>query len=577
MITMRRFLRVQHLVTVTAVAAVLVVLLTEDELPCSPAAPCTPQPAKWLLLGALLAPAAMAYAHRWAAAWAATATALCWAVLEPGPAWWALPPWVLVLVTMLAARRRRSPVDAGAAPGRRSAVEVAHGRRVTVDGARRQPPAPHAFPRVGVPTLALGAAMLLAAGVTGVVVFWRQAAVDRQQDAARIVTGVVEAHPGESAVRVAVPGRDPVMPDVLDSSAYPVGTEVELLVDDGGLAQLRGEPYDLSPWLAVAMIGLGTGIALLARAAQRRRGLRALFAVPQPVRDVRVVDQLGYVHVLVPAADGRTAVEFGINTADAYSSIGGADDETETLPALLYGEPRRGGWCAVEVAGRLHVPVEPVGDTTEVPYDADHGLPREVSDDEEQLVDPEALIDADRTAAPDQPREHRVAPGRAWFTTVVIGLGAALATAELMHLAGVRGWAAAAVVAVVAAAGYEFGWRHQLRPRLRWHAGGVAAVGFRSRVREPWTVDSAAVHDDEGTVILTAGDSVLTVAAPRPWPSWVSQRTPDQLVAALRLARMRAFAGRPLPAVPEITAPARPAVLYLAWAVTVAAALALLA
>ena len=63
----------------------------------------------------------------------------------------------------------------------------------------------------------------------------------------------------------------------------------------------------------------------------------------------------------------------------------------QTLPALLYGEPRRGGWCAVEVDGRLHVPVEPVGDTTEVPYDADHGLPREVSDDEEQLVDPAAL------------------------------------------------------------------------------------------------------------------------------------------------------------------------------------------
>ena len=75
-------------------------------------------------------------------------------------------------------------------------------------------------------------------------------------------------------------------------------------------------------------------------------------------------------------------------------------------------------------------------------------------------------------------------------------------------------------------------------------------------------MDSAAVHDDEGTVILTAGDSVLTVAAPRPWPSWVSQRTPDQLVAALRRARTEAFAGGPLPPSAEIDAPARPAVLF---------------
>src|SRR4030095_7655540 len=113
----------------------------------------------------------------------------------------------------------------------------------------------------------------------------------------------------------------------------------------------------------------------------------------------------------------------------------------------------------------------------------------------------------------------------------------ALATAELMRLAGVRGWVAAGVVAAGSAAGYEFGWRHQLRPLLRWHAGGVAAVRFRSRVREPGTVDSAAVHDDEGTVILTVGDSVLAVAAPPPWPSWVTQRSPDQLVAALRHTR----------------------------------------
>jgi hypothetical protein len=133
------------------------------------------------------------------------------------------------------------------------------------------------------------------------------------------------------------------------------------------------------------------------------------------------------------------------------------------------------------------------------------------------------------------------------------------------------------VVAAAGAAGYEFGWRNQVRTRLRWHVGEVAAVGFRSVVREPWTVDSAVVHDDEGTVLLTVGESVLAVPAPRPWPPWVGQRTPEQLVAGLRDARIKAFAGGPLPAVPEIVVPARPIALYAAWALTVAAVLALMA
>jgi hypothetical protein len=83
------------------------------------------------------------------------------------------------------------------------------------------------------------------------------------------------------------------------------------------------------------------------------------------------------------------------------------------------------------------------------------------------------------------------------------------------------------------------------------------------------------VHDDEGTVILTVGDSVLTVAAPRRLPSWASQRDPDELVAALRLARTRSFAGGPLPPPPRVDPPARPLLLYAAWAATVAVAVVL--
>jgi hypothetical protein len=78
------------------------------------------------------------------------------------------------------------------------------------------------------------------------------------------------------------------------------------------------------------------------------------------------------------------------------------------------------------------------------------------------------------------------------------------------------------------------------------------------------------VHDDDGTVVLTAGASVLTVPAPPPWPSPAAQRNADQLVAALRDARARSFAISPLPPPPEIEIPRRPLTLLLAWAGSVA-------
>jgi len=157
----------------------------------------------------------------------------------------------------------------------------------------------------------------------------------------------------------------------------------------------------------------------------------------------------------------------------------------------------------------------------------------------------------------------------------VTGLGAALAAAELCRLAAaaVPTPVAAAVVTLAAAAGYEFGWRAQLRPRLRWHAGGVATVGFRGLDRQPWATDSAVLHDDGGSVVLTVGESVLTVPVPPPWPSAAVQRTADELVAALRDARTQSFEISPLPPPPEIEAPHRPVLLYPACALSVIAAL----
>jgi glyoxylase-like metal-dependent hydrolase (beta-lactamase superfamily II) len=97
----------------------------------------------------------------------------------------------------------------------------------------------------------------------------------------------------------------------------------------------------------------------------------------------------------------------------------------------------------------------------------------------------------------------------------------------------------------------------------------VVAVTFRGRQRAMWTLDSAALHDDDGTVILTTGDIVLAVDAPKPWPPWAAQRTADQLVAGLRDARRQALDGPHTPAPPDLAVPSRPLLLYAVWALTV--------
>ena len=369
-----------------------------------------------------------------------------------------------------------------------------------------------------------------------------------------------------------VPHRRPPQPAALPRVAAPTEALGAVLI---ALAAL-GLGYvwsdrDAAPWLTPVIAGAGLGCALLARAVHHQRALRDLFTLPQPVHAVRVVEQLGYVHVLLPAPDGQTALEFGFDVAEPDRPPD--EDEPHTIAAVLYGEPRPGGWCAVEVGDRHHVPLGPVAELIEVPYDLVQGLPREIEDDEEQLVDPAALRPADRGVAAFQAREHRIAPQRAWVATVAIGLGAALGAAELCRLAALASPVAAVVVALAAAAGYEFGWRTQLRPRLRWHAGGVATVGFRGLDRQPWAMDSAVVHDDGGSVVLTVGESVLTVPVPPPWPSPAAQRTADQLVAALRDARTQSFEISPLPPPPEIEAPRRPVLLYPAYLLSVIATL----
>ncbi|MFF5290482.1 hypothetical protein [Paractinoplanes globisporus] len=378
-----------------------------------------------------------------------------------------------------------------------------------------------------------------------------------------------------SPVAAPVPRRQPPAPSGLPMVAVPAEVAgIALLVAAmAGLVAVLLRSAGAA-WLTGVIAVFGLGCALLARVVTHRARLRQLFGTQQPMYAVRVVEQTGYVHVLLPYPGGLIAKEFAFDVA--LFSDKTDDEEPVTRAGTLYGEPRPGGWCAVEVDGRVHVPVGPVGPVIEVAYDVVQGLPREIEDDEEQLVDPAALRSEDRGVSAFECREHRIAPQRAWAATLAIGLGAALAAGELATIAGVPPVILTVVASVSAAMGYEFGWRTQLRPRLRWHAGGVAAVGFRGPDRQPWATDSAVVHDDAGTVLLTAGESVLTVPVPPPWPSPDSQRNADELVAALRDARNQSFAISPLPPPPPIEVPRRPLALYASWLLSVAVTLLIL-
>ncbi|WP_285680184.1 hypothetical protein [Actinoplanes sp. NBRC 103695] len=553
--------RLDHLVPACAVIIVLVVAAGTGEADPGQVDGTT---ARWAALGLLAAPAVMIYIHRGAAAIAAAVCAAGWVMLAPGYGWSELLTFAYALVTAIVARRAAAgvvpvPLPPLTLPSRSSTAAFADAPREALAD----------VPLPGITLTTTGPPAGSASPASGRLAGNASPASDRPAG----------DEPQDSAGRRPGAGRlaQPPAPDTWPVIARAAGATGVVALAAAVALIVRWGVSDDPAWAAAALVAAGAGAAAIARARGRRRALRRLFGSIQPVRHARVVDQLGYLHVLVPAADGRSAVEFGVDTADDWSTDDEAGDP-QTRPALLYGSPATGEWCAIVVDGRLHVPTEPVGTVTVVPYDADHGLPREISDDEEQLVDPDELRPDDHLAPPEAVHEHRVSPARGWCTVATIGLGSAFGAAEAMHVAGYAGdWPSVAVVAAASAAAVEFAWRSQIRQRLLWNLGGVTSIGFRGAVTEPWTVDTAAVHDDEGAVTLAVGESVVTVPVPPPWPRSSSQRTRDQLVAALRDARWQAFATPDLPAPPPAVIPRRPLLLAAAWTVAVAAAVALFA
>src|SRR4051794_36690933 len=99
---MRRVRRVEALVPAAAVVVFLLVFGVLGGVD-DPA-----RPARWIGAGVITAPAVMAYAHRWAAAWAAIFCALVWTSLSSAYVA-VLVVWAYAGVAVLVAQRDRPP------------------------------------------------------------------------------------------------------------------------------------------------------------------------------------------------------------------------------------------------------------------------------------------------------------------------------------------------------------------------------------------------------------------------------------------------------------------------------------
>ena len=187
--------------------------------------------------------------------------------------------------------------------------------------------------------------------------------------------------------------------------------------------------------------------AVGARAVGRNLGLRRLLTTAQPVRALRAVEYADEVFVHLPnQRPGRiTAATVPVlvdNLPEEWSHQDEDDEDRqdedekadeqdeqdedwqdeeerwyeEPVAALVYGDPRPGHWCAVEIDGRLRLPSDAVSELDDLPVDPTTGGYAPMA--EEPPVDPALLTEVDRLAGPGDVRTHRPHPLSGWARTV---------------------------------------------------------------------------------------------------------------------------------------------------------------
>ncbi|MDR7277593.1 hypothetical protein [Catenuloplanes atrovinosus] len=351
-----------HVIAAVAASIFLITVFTVPEQPCTAADPCGPEPVTATAVGALCAAAVMVYLHRPAAVWAAAASAVLWPLSiitdDSGLGWRAALPLALVAITAGVARLRPAPATGTA---------LRH----------RTPPRPAQLPQLHALTALAGTLLLIAGVALGGWTFWRQHAATARENSAETVTAVVRAQVAEDAIEVELPGGQLWNAEVLAATDYPVGATVPVLVDAAGLRQLRTEPYDITLLFVVATVEAGAGAALLSLARAWDRGLHALFTTAQPVREARLVDDGDCLTILVPGP-ARTADELILPLTETEDTAHDCNRVPSSTRATLYGEPRPGAWCTVQIDETIRTPLGPVLAVETIPYDPIRALPADL-------------------------------------------------------------------------------------------------------------------------------------------------------------------------------------------------------
>ncbi|MEU4564610.1 hypothetical protein AB0F72_40030 [Actinoplanes sp. NPDC023936] len=258
---MRPHPRADFLVVAVAVAIFALIILTTPDPPCSVANACDPEPVTSIAVSLVVAAAVMSFLYRWAAVAAAVLCVVTWPIADRvddvGMGWLMALPLALLAVTVAVARLRFPPY---------SPPPAVVALLASLDEHERPPLEPPAPPRA--PARPVLGTLLLVAGLAGTGwTLWHQARVTAQETSASAVPAVVREHREDTVIGVDVANGDSFYMEVLDATDYPVGSRVEVLIDDTHMRQLRTEPYDITILLLPAITAAGAGAALLVRTA----------------------------------------------------------------------------------------------------------------------------------------------------------------------------------------------------------------------------------------------------------------------------------------------------------------------
>jgi hypothetical protein len=517
---------------------------------CTSQSPCRPDAlgtvAIGLLFGAAFAGFMYARLAPWIAAGFVVSLIVSERVLQPeavSPAWLYIVDagFVGLCVLVSGVSRDRRPTD--------RALQWLVGVR------RERPPPVQSLPRPGGPWRLAGRLLLVVAVACLAWGWYAQRQADAQQRAASRAVAEVTAHPDESTVAVRWPGGTATI-GVLDADEYPIGSRMDLYVDDRGLHQPVSEPYDATGWLLLGVFLAALAAAAAGRGVEAARAPRRLFEEEQPVTEVSVLVGIGVVAVYAgDARPGEPAV-MEIRTRMAPAPEGGI------RPASLFGVPAPGHWCAVVVEGETLAPARPLsaGSVLAPPYGSDESL-RPVARGPLRAEEVAALRPTDREAPPDQLRFHVRSPLAGYAVAAGTPLALMLPVWALFDLSYP---VALLIAAVVMAASCALSWRVIMRARIAWNGRGIAIIGAFGEQRVSWSeVDD--IRHDRDTVTVHTGQGRLVVGAGAVFGLFGRRdRGAEELANALRHARDTG-AHDPGEGLPRLERPRPPLGMYAVW------------